>query len=288
MVIIADILKPFVSIFMLLIGACFGSFAGVVISRWPQGISVILPRSFCHACKNKLQLWHNVPVISWIVLRGRCAFCGVKYGVRFFVLEILFSLAFLALYTEYGVSFLALEKLLFFFILVCIAYIDIDTFYIPNNLLVALFTVAVIFSTLFFIVPDWWQPPQKARMFEMLIFNGPKHFSLIDRIGGGVMGISVFSIINYLATLILRRKKRLLEHQWAMGWGDPLLLGSIGLFVGLSHLLLVIFLASALGSVIGVMQKIRQAQSIEDSEIAQGAIPFGPFLAIAGIYVYLL
>ena len=116
MPVLNDALQIVYYVFVGLLGACFGSFAGVIISRWPQGLSIITPRSFCHSCKKPLKPWHNLPILSWIVLRGKCAFCAHPYGMRNLVLEILFGLAFIAIYAKYGVSFIALEKLLLFYL----------------------------------------------------------------------------------------------------------------------------------------------------------------------------
>ncbi len=93
--------------------------------------------------------------------------------------------------------------------------------------------------------------------------------------------------MNLVATAIFRRTGRLTKAQWAMGWGDPILLLAIGLFVGMGHLMLVVFLASALGSVVGIFSRIFSRDGYHDDDIAHGALPFGPFLAIAAIYAYM-
>lgn len=269
------------------LGACFGSFAGVIISRWPLGISIVSPRSFCTSCQQPLKVWHNIPIVSWLLLRGRCAFCRTSYGLRPLALELVCGLCLTALYIKYGVSVALVERFIFFFLLLCLAYIDMDTFCLPHSLLGILLTIGGISSIIYFMWPELWVGYQEASYLNVLIFGDNSLFSFNDRVLGLLGGFLSFACVNMIATAILRKTKRLEAHQWAMGWGDPILLAGIGLFVGISHLLLVIFLASALGAVVGIMQKMVAKRPALAEDIAEGALPYGPFLALAGIYVYL-
>jgi leader peptidase (prepilin peptidase)/N-methyltransferase len=277
-----------VYLFLGILGACFGSFAGVIISRWPQGISIVSPSSFCSACNKPLKIWHNIPIISWFLLRGRCAYCKLPYGFRPLLLELIFSLSLMAIYAKFGLSFALIEKFIFVFILLCLAYIDLDTFCLPHSLLIGLLFLGGLSSLFYYLFPQYWQSHEELSFFSILILPHSASFSLANRLAGLMIGFTSFSLINLIATALLRKTKRLTAEQWAMGWGDPILLGAIGLFVGLSHLLLVIFLASAAGSVIGIIHKFRVEKEIADeNDIARGAIPYGPFLALASIFVYL-
>lgn len=274
-------------VLLFLLGACFGSFAGVIISRWPLGISIVSPRSFCTSCQQPLKIWHNIPIISWLLLGGRCAFCRSSYGIRPLILELLCALCLTALYVKYGFSVALVERYLLFFILLCLSYIDIDTFCLPHSLLGILLAVGGISSVVYYMWPELWFEYQKSSYVNVLIFSHNSFFSLNDRILGLLGGFLSFAGVNVIATAILRKTQRLLAHQWAMGWGDPILLAGIGFFVGISHLLLVIFLASALGALVGIVQKMMGQHPDKADDIADGALPYGPFLALAGIYVYL-
>ncbi len=280
--------QAIVFIFLGILGACFGSFAALIISRWPRGISIVRPRSFCTSCNQRLKIWHNVPIISWLFLRGRCAYCRTSYGFRSLLIEAICALSLMAIYAKFGLSYMLFEKFIFVFILLCLAYIDLDTFCLPHSFLFAFLFLGALSSLIYYFLPHYWQPHQGFSALSILILPHSAIFSLSDRLAGLLMGLVSFSLINIVATTILRKSKRLNAEQWAMGWGDPILLSGIGLFVGLSHLLLVIFLASAVGSIVGIIHKFRMApESLNDNDVATGAIPYGPFLALASIYVYL-
>lgn len=249
-----------------------GSFAGVVIDRIPRGLSIVYPPSSCNACHKKLRIWHNIPIISCLALRCRCHFCGSYYGKRSLMLEIIFALSLLALYSKYGFSFALVENSLLVLVLVCLAYIDLDTFSLPHSLLLALYLIGILSGLIYYLYPD--------------LYLRNDVFSLVDRLLGCVAGGLGFAVVNIIATYILRRSKRLSAEQWAMGWGDPVLLAGIGLLVGASKLIMVVLLASLVGSIVGIIGKYRN-QEQPHPDIADGAIPYGPFLALAAIYVYL-
>lgn len=277
-------------LFVGIFGACMGSFAALIIYRWPQDISVVTPRSFCQACQQRIKAWHNIPIISWLLLRGRCANCRTSYGSRSLIIEIIFTLAALAIFMKFGLSIASLEKFGFIFLLICLAYIDLDTYVLPLGMLALLGLWGLFFTAFYYYCPSAYVPMGEA--FGPLKYLVPKiPLDIIpDRFVGGLSGFLFFSFINIGATWILRAIKKLEPEQWAMGWGDPLLLMAIGLFVGLTHLLLVIFLASVAGSLMGIALRIIKSPPSEASnaeDIAPGALPYGPFLALAAIYVYL-
>lgn len=281
---------PFLFTFIVAgLGACFGSFAALIIYRLPQGISIVSPSSYCGSCKKGIKPWHNIPIFSWLMLRGKCAYCQRPFGQRTLVLEIVFMLCALVIYRQVGFGISFVEKFGFAFLLICLAYIDLDTYYLPLSLLLALLCWGVIFTVIYSIDPYLYRlPSEPAALLKLMVFGKKAAFSLSDRLGGAALGLAFLSLINAIATLIFRRIGRLKAEQWAMGWGDPLLLMGIGLFVGQSHLLLVIFLASLLGSVVGIVLRIFSNVKNLPEDIAAGALPYGPFLAIAGIYTYLL
>lgn len=273
---------------MAVLGACLGSFAAVVIFRMPRGQSIITPRSYCPACTKQLKVWHNIPVLSWLILRGKCAYCRSSIGLRNLVIELIFSLCLLALYIKFGFGMALTERFIFVFLLVCLAYVDLDTFTLPYSLLFWLVILGMVSSVIYFVNPSLYLgPSQEISLLKLMVFRQSFVFSLSDRLWGAAIGLLLLSSINLLATFFLRRSGRLTKDQWAMGWGDPLLAMAIGIFVGLSHLVLVIFLASALGSVCGLACHFLTSKQPVDADLPTGALPYGPFLAIAAIYVYL-
>lgn len=270
-----------------LLGACFGSFAALIIFRMPRGISIVMPRSFCASCETPLNIWHNLPIISWLILRGRCGFCRASIGIRPWIIEVIMATGFLAIYWKFGFSIAGAERAALLFVLVCLTYIDLDTFSLPISLLIALFVIGGISSTLYMMMPDTYvAPSQPISLLSLMVFNPLSTFSLIDRFIGCGVGFFSLALINIFATMILRRRQRLLPDQWAMGFGDAVMLSAIGLFVGVRYLVLIVFIASACGSAVGIIARLRSKPST-DREIAEGALPYGPFLAIAAIYVYL-
>jgi leader peptidase (prepilin peptidase)/N-methyltransferase len=272
-------------------GACMGSFAALIIYRWPLEISIVHPRSFCGSCKQAIKFYHNIPVISWLVLRGHCASCKIFFGWRNFIIELIFMLVSLAIFVNFGLSVAACERFGFIFLLLCLAYIDLDTFYLPLNMLLLLILWGLVFTGIYYFFPELYFPIGQNYFFlKILVFkNFPN--TILDRLLGAAIGGLFFAILNLTTTALLRMRGRLDPKQWAMGWGDPVLLLAIGLFVGLSHLVLVLFLASFTGVIISLLNMLLQ-KSPNNSQnntynIAEGAVPYGPFLALAAIYVYL-
>lgn len=201
------------------------------------------------------------------------------------------AMAMVALYLKFGLQPALIERFVLVFLLVCLAYIDMDTFSLPLNLLFVLIGFGIIFTIYFWLNPSLYRAPTGGFLSTILAFNTSSIFSASDRIFGALIGGAFFSVINLLATPLLRKTGRLEKTQWAMGWGDPLLCTGIGLYVGASHLLMVIFLAGVLGTIAGiVLTTVNRRETINekrDEDIARGAIPFGPFLAIAALYTYL-
>lgn len=275
-------------IFIVLCGACLGSFAAVIIYRLQAGISIVVPRSFCVDCQNPLKIWHNIPIISWLLLRGRCSFCRNPIGLRPLIVELIFAVAMVALYAKYGLSIALVERVLLFFILVILSYIDMDSFSLPVSLLVTLCTVGFLSTAVYALSPTSYVPiSQPNSWLAIMVFNNPVTYSVSDRLwGAGVLG-GTLSAMNIIATLLFRASHRLTPTQWAMGWGDPVLAMGIGLFVGASHAVLLLFLASASGALMGIIYRLGQTSSSNDQDIAPGAIPYGPFLALAALYIYL-
>lgn len=270
-----------------LLGACLGSFATAIIYRVPRGISIVMPRSFCESCTTKLSAFENIPIISWLLLRGRCSTCRAFIGVRPIIIEAVFAICLAALYLRFGFSVTLVERFTFVFLLICLAYIDLDTFTLPLRLIIALAVVGILSIVIYSFFPDTYSPSDRQPGFLALMVFGRGEFSVIDRLLGAAMSASLLAIINIAATFWLRNRRRLSKEQWAMGWGDPLLVFSIGLFLGLEKMILVIFLASALGAIVGIASRFFSSPRFIDDDIAEGAVPYGPFLALAAIYVHL-
>ncbi len=142
---------------------------------------------------------------------------------------------------------------------------------------------------IYFLKPALYIAPHPpGALLALMIVKIPAHYLLLDHVSGALIGLLFLIAVNVIATLIFRKLGRLTSKQWAMGFGDAILLAAIGLFVGASHLVALLFLASLLGSIIGIAARFaNKKKATTDEEIAEGALPYGPFLAIAAIYIYL-
>lgn len=241
--------KTLFAIFAFVFGAVFASFAGVVAYRAPKGLSIVKPDSYCPSCKRPIKHADNIPILSWLILGGKCRFCKSKIGLFSLLMEIFGGLGFMCAYLQYGDSykklpiFIALMLLVFLFLIM--AGIDHETHDIYNITLI-LFAVIAIFIA----------------AYRILVFNS----RIWNHIGGAALGFGFFGAIKLIAKLILKKD--------ALGTGDIYLVGIGGLIVGAFPLLLAIMFSTLLGSIIEVV-KIRTSKTQREAEIA-----FGPYLLL--------
>ncbi len=240
-----EILHKLAPYFLFAIGACFGSFANVVIYRWPQGESCITPRSRCGACKTPISWYDNIPLLSWCLRRGRCRACGVKFSIRYFLVELLMAGLFSASYHFVGPQWYLIEVLIFIFGLVTASFIDLDHFLLPDVI-----TLSGLGLGLFgaFLNPD-------------------RSFS--DAFLGALLGGGFLWAIAYFYFL--------LRKQEGMGGGDIKLLAWIGAVLGWKSIAFVIISSSLIGSVIGLLLALRSKDGMKTM------IPFGPYLAFGAV-----
>lgn len=247
-----------------LMGACLGSFANVVIYRLPRGESVVRPRSRCGSCGTQIPFRHNIPVLSWFLLRGKCASCGAHYSFRYPAVELLMAALFMVAFLEIGWSWTLLEFLIFIFSLVTVSFIDFDHMILPD-----VFTLSGIVIGLL-----------------GALLNPERNF--LDSAYGVLLGGGFLWAIAYLYFVIRKRE--------GMGGGDIKLLAWVGAVLGWKSIPFVILVASLLGSVVGIgmallsvrRQSLVGEAAADDSEVASFAIPFGPFLALAALLYQLL
>jgi leader peptidase (prepilin peptidase)/N-methyltransferase len=259
-------------------GALWGSFLNVVIARVPKGQSVVTPRSRCPSCGAQIGALDNIPILSWLILRARCRNCGTGISARYPMVELIGGIAGAASVARFGVTLPAAELFCFILILVAISFIDLDTFTVPTGLVVALSAVGLGFGVL---------------RWQLIAVDVPGHLALgdvTDRVIGGAVAGLLLSAVVVVSTWILRRRGRISNEETAMGWGDPMILAALGFCLGWQAMPLTLFLASIIGSVIGIglqlsgKLKNRGPISEDDPWIPpDGAVPFGPFLALGGL-----
>jgi leader peptidase (prepilin peptidase)/N-methyltransferase len=249
--------------YVIIMGACFGSFANVVIYRLPAGLSVVRPGSYCWACNTPIKLRHNLPVLGWFLLRGRCANCKTKYSFRYPAVEILMAVLFGVAFYQIGWNWSLFEALVFIFGLVTVSFIDFDHMILPDKFTLPGIVIGLIGALL-----------NPGRDFLTALYG--------VLLGGGFLWA-----IAYLYALIRSRE--------GMGGGDIKLLAWIGAVLGWKSVPFVILVASIFGSIVGVgamlFSKKSKTKAVseghEEAEQEAFAIPFGPFLATAAL-IYLL
>ena len=240
-------------IFVAIIGALWGSFANVCILRLPEGKGVVSGRSFCPNCK-KLIIWKdNIPIISFLLLKGKCRQCKKPISFQYTLVEFLSLISFLSIYYLYGISLTTLLLIILAIIFIIIFFIDLKHFIIPNSLTFPLMVLGFIKSFI----------PNLDGIFP----------NYLDSLVGGLFGYGIiWSIIFFYKQV---RKKE------GMGLGDAKLFAVIGFWFGWISIPFVIFLSS----IIALLSVIPDL--IKNSKKMTTQIPFGPYIII-GTLVYLL
>jgi len=271
-----------------LVGSTIGSFLNVVIARVPNGESVVRPRSRCPKCGTQIAWYDNVPIASWLILRGRCRQCATSISPRYMLVEFLIGVMAAAVFLGLGFTPRALEVFAFATILVAITFIDLDTWTIPHGLNIAIVVVAAALAAWSFVVGA----PRGA-----VLLDDPEATAvdaLVARALGAIIGFAALQAVRVASTAYFRFRGRIGPDDEAMGAGDPILLGAMGAVLGYTAIPLLVFLSSAQGALIGVVLavsgKLRKGGVPVEGDPEgwappAAAIPFGPFLALAGIEV---
>ena len=233
----------------LLFGASVGSFLNVVIHRLPIGESLISPPSRCPGCRKGIA-WHdNLPVVGWLVLRGRCRTCNAPISPRYPIVEGVTALVALALVTAHGPGLEFAGAFYFACTLIALTYIDLDHQILPDRLTLPGIAIGLVIAAA--APPGTWPTPLPTAFVGALV-------------GGGILWLVAWTY-------------HLVTGREGMGGGDVKLLAMIGAFLGWKGVLLTLLLSSFIGSVIGVGLMLRHRA---DGRLA---IPFGPFLALGAM-----
>ena len=230
-------------------GAVVGSFLNVCIGRIPNGESIVQPSSHCPKCKTPIRLYDNIPLISYLFLRGRCRACGERISSRYFVVELLTALLALALFDRFGFGFSFVVSLVFVAALIVIAFIDLDVRIVPDVISLPGIILGLAVSVIgYFVVskPSGIIPSPFSSFIGILA-------------GGGFL----------LATAWIYEKITGVE---GMGGGDIKLLAMIGAFLGWPAIPVTLFFASLVGSIVGI------AYMVATGAGRRFALPFAPFL----------
>jgi leader peptidase (prepilin peptidase)/N-methyltransferase len=227
-----------------LLGLAFGSFLNVCIYRLPLGLSVVKPRSLCPRCQRPIAFFDNIPVLSWLILGGRCRQCKAAISVRYLFIELLTGGVFLACYWHFGLTLATLKYCVFGFLLLGLIFTDAETKLLPDKLTLPGLVLGLLFS-LFVPVNDL------ASQFLPGAVNLPFGSDLVARLMSALdalLGAAVGAGFIYGAGAIYLRWRGI----EGMGFGDVKLMAMVGAFVGIKLTVFTIFTASLVGSLFGV------------------------------------
>ena len=226
-------------------GTLFGSFANVCIYRLPQRLSIVFPGSYCPACQEALRPWHNIPVLSYLMLRGQCTMCKTAISPRYPLIELSNGLLYVFLYHHYHVSVQGIVFALLTTALLIVSCIDLVHTIIPDAITLPGIVVGLGTSL--------WLTPVGVR----------------NAVLGIVLGGGLFLLMAVLSVVILQRE--------GMGGGDIKLIAMLGAFLGWHAVLVTIFLAAVLGAGVGLALILLRRKGRREP------LPFGPFLALGAL-----
>lgn len=229
---------------MFALGLAFGSFLNVCIYRLPRDLSVVRPGSACPNCKQAIRFYDNVPVLSWLLLRGRCRNCKARISARYLVVELLCAALFLACYAHFGLTLATLKYSAFGFLLLGLIFTDAETKLLPDQLTLPGLVLGLLFS---FVVPVNDLASQLLPGLVSLPVGSDiswRVLSVLDALLGCAVGASFI----YGAGAIYLRARGV----EGMGFGDVKLMAMVGAFLGVKLTVFTLFAASITGSLFGL------------------------------------
>jgi leader peptidase (prepilin peptidase)/N-methyltransferase len=235
---------PVITLGVFALGLIFGSFLNVCIYRLPRGLSVVLPGSACPHCGKPIRFYDNIPVLSWLILRGRCRQCKARITARYAVVETLTGILFLSCYLHFGLTPAMLKCAVFGFLLLGLIFTDAETHLLPDKMTLTGLALGLVFSLVVPVndlasqlLPGVLQVPLSSDVSCRL-------FSFTDAVLGAVIGAS---FLYGVGAIYLRAR-----GVEGMGFGDVKLMAMMGAFLGLRLTILTILAASITGSLFGL------------------------------------
>lgn len=247
------------------IGSMVGSFLNVCVYRIPAGLSIVKPRSRCPKCEQMIAWYDNIPMVSWLLLGAKCRNCKAPISWQYPLVEAITAFLFLAVYWQYGLTLATPVYMALAAALVLVTFVDLTDWTIPNEVTFPGMPLGIAFSLVAMFYPD--SGLVVLGQFEP-VFN-----ALIGLFAGGGILYALDKV-----TLILLKKR-------GMGFGDVKLLAMLGAFFGYPGVVLIIMIASLIGSVIGIAFIV--ANRSKSEEHGGHYLPFGPYLALGGLIVML-
>ena len=237
-------------IFVIILGALWGSFANVCIIRIPQGIGVVIGRSLCVKCKKKIQWFDNIPIISYLLLKFKCRNCKTKISFQYFLVESISLINFLVLYLIFGISLTTLLLIILSVVFLIIFFIDLKHYIIPNSLTYSMMILGFIKSF----------DPNLDPIFP----------NFLNSLIGGLLGYGIIWSIIYFY--------RQFKKKEGMGLGDAKLFAVVGFWFGWISIPFVVFLSSIIALLSVLPDLLRSSKKLSSQ------IPFGPFIILGTIF----
>ena len=232
-----------------ILGLIIGSFSNVCIYRIPKNESIVFPASHCPNCHTPIKAIDNIPILSFLLLKGKCRKCGEKISIRYPVVEFLTGAIYLLIFLIYGRSYQTLIYALLSSALIIISFIDLDVQIIPDEISLPGIVIGLALS---FIVP---------------------YISYLNSLLGIIAGGGIIFLIA-LAGLAIFKKE-------AMGGGDVKLSAMIGAFIGWKYIIVSLFIGFFIGAIAGILLILLKIRNRDD------LVPFGPFIVL-GSFITLL
>ena len=262
---------PIVICLALVLGLLVGSFLNVVIYRVPEGLNrnwklqakqvldmpleqgegerfnILMPPSHCPSCKTAIKPWQNIPILSYVLLKGQCRHCHTAISLRYPLVELLTGLVFAICAWKFGATWTALAAMVFSAYLVAMIFIDADTQLLPDQLTLPLMWGGIVFHLAAYLLQADWGIT-----------------TLVDSLLGAIVGyLSLWSIFQLF---------KLVTGKEGMGYGDFKLLAALGAWLGIGVLPIIIIMSALVGLIFAIIMKVAKNQPM----------PFGPYLAISG------
>jgi len=248
-----------------LAGLLIGSFLNVCIYRLPLDLSVVTPRSFCPACDQPIAWYDNVPVFSYLLLRGRCRKCGARIRLRYPIVELLTGAAFFAAVWMLGPTAAAIKFCVYAAILITLIFSDLEERILPDEFTLGGAVAGVIFAG--FVPFDWGI----MRLLLMRV-DSPRLASMAESLFAAVFCGGALWTVGFLYEK--------LRHREGLGFGDVKMVAMIGAFLGLQGALMTLIAGSLLGAVVGLCYIWFTGKDASTYEL-----PFGTFLGAAALAV---
>jgi leader peptidase (prepilin peptidase)/N-methyltransferase len=234
----------------IIFGSLWGSFANVCIYRLPENKNVITGRSSCPNCKKKIPWYDNIPLLSFILLMGKCRLCKKPIDLQYFIVELVSAISFVSIYYFLGLTLATLLLLILSIFFIIIFFIDLKHFIIPNELTFPLMIIGFIKS---------FDPNLNQTIFP----------NYINSLIGGLFGYSIIWLIIFIYKKIRNKE--------GMGLGDAKLLAVVGFWFGWVSIPFVIFISSAVALILVIPSILNKSRKMSSE------IPFGPYIIIGCI-----